>query len=392
MDDISSKFSEYTKKSIKNFGVGSIVSANKIKSLDIPRISSGIYTLDKALGGGWPVGRFSMVYGPESSGKTSLFLRAVANAQRTCANCGRKAKLSKKRIKTVDPNTGNFGEEVDTWFISDCECGSPRNYSIAWIDQEGVWTSEWAESLGVFIERLIISRPQYAEQSVDIIESLMYDKVADIIVIDSLAAFSSLNEIEQAAGKATQGEAARILNRAFRKWTSAFHALWREKISNKEENIIIPSVWMINQVRQKIGVMFGNPEVKPGGLGQGFVTSVEVRTSGGKNNSDYKIEDDEPSYVKLKYQCKKNKTAPAMMKGEYIIAVRDTEKHKKGDIIDYIDVFNDAVKYGIVEQISTRKFEFDEQVYSSRASLLDFWASETEVYDDVKDRLREIFF
>lgn len=389
MTNDGKKLSDYAKKSIKAFGEGAIITANKMNSLDIPRISSGVYPLDKALGGGWPVGRFSMIYGPESSGKTSLFLRGAASAQRTCANCNKIGTLNQCTIPNVDFSNGSIDGEIDTWLITECECGNPQNYSVAWIDQEGVWDGKWAEILGVFTERLILSRPQFAEQAVDIIESLIYDKIADIIIIDSLAAFSSQAEIQNATGDASIGEGARILNRAFRKWTSAIHASWREKIT-KDENIIVPTIWMTNQVRQKVGVLFGNPEVRPGGLGQGFVTSVEVRTSGGKSAKDYKQEDDDSVDVKLKFQCKKNKTAPAMKKGEYRMVVRDTEIFSVGEVIDYDDVFNDALRHGIIEQISTRKFSFNGHEYSSKKSLKEEWVRDKDLYREVKSELLKL--
>lgn len=211
-----------TLRSIKTkFGDDSIMTLDETKKVDIAVISSGSIGLDDALGiGGYPRGRILEIYGPESSGKTTLALHAIAEAQKTGGIC-------------------------------------------AFIDAEHAMDPEYARNLGVKLDELLISQPDNGEQALEIVESLVRTGKIDVIVIDSVAALTPRDEIEGEMGAHHVGKQARLMSQALRKLTG---------IVAKSTTVII----FINQIRMQVGVMFGNPETTPGGKALKFYTSVRL--------------------------------------------------------------------------------------------------------------------
>ncbi len=211
-----------TLRSIKTkFGDDSIMTLDETKKVDIEVISTGSIGLDDALGiGGYPRGRIIEIYGPESSGKTTLALHAIAEAQKAGGIC-------------------------------------------AFIDAEHAMDPEYAKNLGVKLEELLISQPDNGEQALEIVESLVRTGKISVIVIDSVAALTPRDEIEGEMGAHHVGKQARLMSQALRKLTS---------IVAKSTTVII----FINQIRMQIGVMFGNPETTPGGKALKFYTSVRL--------------------------------------------------------------------------------------------------------------------
>ena len=211
-----------TLRSIKTkFGDDSIMTLDETKKVDIAVISSGSIGLDDALGiGGYPRGRILEIYGPESSGKTTLALHAIAEAQKNGGIC-------------------------------------------AFIDAEHAMDPEYARNLGVKLEELLISQPDNGEQALEIVESLVRTGKLDVIVIDSVAALTPRDEIEGEMGAHHVGKQARLMSQALRKLTG---------IVAKSTTVII----FINQIRMQVGVMFGNPETTPGGKALKFYTSVRL--------------------------------------------------------------------------------------------------------------------
>lgn len=209
-------------QSIKTkFGDEAIMMLGERPKVNIDAIPSGSIGLDYALGiGGYPRGRIIEIYGPESSGKTTLSLHAIAEAQRAGGVC-------------------------------------------AFIDAEHALDPEYAGRLGVKIEDLLISQPDNGEQALEIVESLVRTGKLDIIVIDSVAALTPRDEIEGEMGQQHVGKQARLMSQALRKLTS---------IVSKSKTVVI----FINQIRMQIGVMFGNPETTPGGKALKFYTSVRL--------------------------------------------------------------------------------------------------------------------
>ena len=205
----------------KDFGKGSIMRMNSTEVNDIPVIPTGSITLDMALGvGGYPKGRVVEIYGPESSGKTTLAIHAIAEAQKA----------------------GGIA---------------------AFIDAEHAFDSFYAQKLGVDVDNLLISQPDNGEQALEIADSLIRSSAIDIIVIDSVAALTPKAEIEGEMGDSKMGLQARLMSQALRKLTSSI---------SKTKTVCI----FINQLREKVGVVYGNPEVTTGGRALKFYASVRI--------------------------------------------------------------------------------------------------------------------
>ncbi|HDT11561.1 MAG TPA: recombinase RecA [bacterium] len=205
----------------KQYGKGSIMILGEENIVNIPAISSGALSLDIAMGiGGYPRGRIVEIYGPESSGKTTLALHAIAEAQKTGG-------------------------------------------AAAFIDAEHAFDINYARRLGIQIESLVVSQPDYAEQALEIAETLVRSNAVDVVVIDSVAALVPRSEIEGEMGDSQMGVQARLMSQALRKLTAAV---------SKSKTCLI----FINQLRSKIGVMFGNPETTTGGNALKFYSSLRL--------------------------------------------------------------------------------------------------------------------
>jgi recombination protein RecA len=269
----------------KQFGKGSIMKMSDRPQVSIEAIPTGALSLDIALGiGGVPKGRIIEIYGPESSGKTTLALHIVAEAQK-------------------------------------------MGGTAAYIDAEHALDPSYAKSIGVDVENMFISQPDYGEQALEITETLVRSGAVDIIVIDSVAALTPKSEIEGDMGDSQMGVQARLMSQALRKLTA---------IANKAQTTII----FLNQIRMKIGVMFGNPETTTGGNALKFYASVrmEIRKS-------EKITDKEGKVVGnvAKVKVVKNKVAPPFTETEFdIIYPMGIDK--------YSSLLSAAVDHGIVQK------------------------------------------
>lgn len=268
----------------KQFGAGAIMKMGQRDSLNIEAISTGSIALDTALGvGGVPRGRIIEIFGPESSGKTSLALSIVAQAQK-------------------------------------------KGGLAAFVDAEHAFDPEYAKKLGVNVDDLLISQPDTGEQALEITETLIRSNALDVIVIDSVAALVPRAEIEGEMGDSVMGVQARLMSQALRKITGA--------VSKSKTAVIF-----INQIRMKIGVMFGNPETTSGGMALKFYSSVrmDVRRIGQVKRGDEVV----GNLVRVKVV--KNKVAPPFKVAEFEM-LYDSGICRSGEVIDM------GVKYGLINK------------------------------------------
>ncbi|NOU16471.1 MAG: recombinase RecA [Bacteroidales bacterium] len=307
----------------KDFGKGSIMKMGDKAISDIPSISSGSIALDIALGiGGYPRGRVVEIFGPESSGKTTLAIHAIAEAQKL----------------------GGIA---------------------AIIDAEHAFDRTYAEKLGVDVETLLISQPDNGEQALEIADNLIRSGAIDIIVIDSVAALTPKAEIEGEMGDSKMGLQARLMSQALRKLTGTI---------SKTNTCCV----FINQLRDKIGVMFGNPETTTGGNALKFYATVRVDIR--KLNQ---IKDgDESTGNRVRVKIVKNKLAPPFKKAEFDLVYGEGIS-KTGEIIDL------GVELNIVKK-SGSWFSYGEtRLGQGRDAVRQLLIDNVELSDELEKKIRE---
>ena len=273
----------------KSFGKGSIMRLGDQEVAKIETVSSGAISLDLALGGGYPKGRIVEVYGPESSGKTTLCLHATAEFQKAGG-------------------------------------------TVAFVDAEHALDPEYAAKLGVDTENLLLSQPDSGEQALEIVEALVRSGAVDLIVVDSVAALTPRAEIEGKMGDSQMGLQARLMSQALRKLTA---------VASKMGTTII----FINQIRMKIGVMFGNPETTTGGNALKFYSSVRVEVRKGKKIESGTGDDKEANGNQVKIKIVKNKVAPPFKTAVLDIMFNEGFS-KMGDLLDTAEKMGVAEKSG----------------------------------------------
>ena len=309
----------------KQFGKGSVMKLGEFKAMEIEAIPTGALSLDIALGiGGVPRGRIIEVFGPESSGKTTLALHVIAEAQKT-------------------------GGEA------------------AFIDAEHALDPVYAKKLGVDIDNLIVSQPDTGEQALEITESLIRSGALDVIVVDSVAALVPKAEIDGDMGDSHMGLQARLMSQALRKLAGAI---------NKTKTVLI----FINQLREKIGVMFGNPETTTGGRALKFYASVRLDIRKIENIK----QDGEVKGNRVRVKVIKNKVAPPFREAEFDIVYGEGIS-KAGNILDM------AVNMDIIEK-SGSWFSYDgNRIGQGRENVKKYLKENPEILADVEQKVRANF-
>lgn len=309
----------------KQFGKGAVMKLGEAAHMSIDTISTGALGLDIALGvGGLPRGRIIEIYGPESSGKTTVALHVIAEAQKA-------------------------GGEA------------------AFIDAEHALDPVYAKALGVNIENLIVSQPDTGEQALEIAEALVRSGAIDVIVIDSVAALVPKAEIDGEMGDSHIGLQARLMSQALRKLSG---------VISKSRTVAI----FINQLREKVGVMFGNPEVTPGGRALKFYSSVRLDV----RRVETLKEAGEPIGNRTKVKIVKNKVAPPFKEAEFDIIYGEGIS-KEGNILDV------AVQLDIVKKSGAWFSYNDQRLGQGRENVKKFIKENPEIYHEIESRIRAQF-
>ena len=309
----------------KQFGKGSVMKLGEFKAMEIEAIPTGSLSLDIALGiGGVPRGRIIEVYGPESSGKTTLALHVVAEAQK-------------------------MGGEA------------------AFIDAEHALDPVYAKKLGVDIDNLIVSQPDTGEQALEITESLVRSGALDVIVVDSVAALVPKAEIDGDMGDSHMGLQARLMSQALRKLAGAL---------NKTKTVLI----FINQLREKIGVMFGNPETTTGGRALKFYASVRMDIRKIENIK----QDGEIKGSRARVKVIKNKVAPPFREAEFDIMYGEGIS-KEGNVLDM------AVNLDIIEKAGSWFSYNGEKIGQGRENVKKYLRENPDILEEVENKVRDNF-
>ena len=309
----------------KQFGKGSVMKLGEFKAMEVEAIPTGALSLDMALGiGGVPRGRIIEVFGPESSGKTTLALHIVAEAQK-------------------------MGGDA------------------AFIDAEHALDPVYAKKLGVDIDNLIVSQPDTGEQALEITESLVRSGALDVIVVDSVAALVPKAEIDGDMGDSHMGLQARLMSQALRKLTGAL---------NKTKTVLI----FINQLREKIGVMFGNPETTTGGRALKFYASVRLDIRKIENIK----QDGEVKGNRVRVKVIKNKVAPPFREAEFDVVYGEGIS-KAGNILDM------AVNLDIIEKSGSWFSYNGERIGQGRENVKRYLKENPKLVEEVESKVRANF-
>ncbi len=310
----------------KNFGKGAVMKMGDQEQVKIETVSSGSISIDLALGGGYPKGRIIEIYGPESSGKTTLTLHAAAEFQKAGG-------------------------------------------TVAFVDAEHALDPEYARKVGVNTDELLLSQPDSGEQALDITEALVRSGGVDLIIVDSVAALTPRAEIEGEMGDSHMGLQARLMSQALRKLTAT---------ANKMGTTII----FINQIRMKIGVMFGSPETTTGGNALKFYASVRVEVrKGGKmevGTGDAK----EAFGNEAKVKIVKNKVAPPF-KTAVVDIVFNEGISKMGDLLDT------GVRLEIITKSGAFYSYLDTKLGQGKAKAVDFLKANPDLATEIEGLVRE---
>ena len=307
----------------KQFGKGAIMRLGDNQAMDIEAISTGSLTIDIALGiGGLPCGRVVEIYGPESSGKTTLTLQVIAEAQRKGKTC-------------------------------------------AFVDAEHALDPVYAEKLGVNIDELLVSQPDTGEQALEICDMLVRSGAVDVVIVDSVAALTPKAEIEGDMGDSHVGLQARLMSQALRKLTANI----------KRSNTLCI---FINQIRMKIGVMFGNPETTTGGNALKFYSSVrlDIRRIGAVKEGDEVVGNE------TRVKVVKNKVAPPFKQAEFMIRYGEGIS-KEAELIDL------GVKQKLVDKAGAWYSYNGDRIGQGKANVMKFLKENPEIANEIETKIRQ---
>lgn len=313
----------------KNFGSGAVMKMGEIGKTPIETISTGSISLDVALGGGIPRGRIVEIFGPESSGKTTLSLHILAQAQK-------------------------------------------KGGTVAFIDAEHALDPEYAKRIGVNIDELILSQPDSGEQALEIVETLVRSNGLDVLVVDSVAALTPRAEIDGEMGDSHMGLQARLMSQALRKLTAV--------VSKTNTTVIF-----LNQLRMKIGVMFGNPETTTGGQALKFYSSVRMDIRAIGKIEDASDTEKEMVGNRVKVKIIKNKMAPPFKIAEFDIMYNKGISFE-GDLLDV------ATKYNITRKAGAFYSYGDTKLGQGRENAKNFLAEDEKMTKQIEKDVKTLLY
>jgi len=317
-------------ESIGNFG-GHLI--------DSTRVPTGMFELDLALAGGFPRGKCTIIYGPESSGKTNIVLLAIAQHQR------------------IWPDKTNI-----------------------FFDVENSFDPTWARKMGVDVSKLIVIRPSYAEQLVDMAESLLYTEDCGIVAIDSLAALITTQESDSSAEKANVGGSGLVTGKLVRKTTKA--------LGEAEKEGRQPTLIYINQIRHKIGVMFGNPETQPGGNAPQYQAALRLRVYG-KNITDPKISSVMPVAKEVTFVVNKHKCPILSAAGKFTMVTLPHGGLKVGQCDDYSTIAEYLKSFGMFEKHEKKGWVIVGDHYDTQAAFKERFYSDDAFASEIRQAIIE---
>jgi RecA/RadA recombinase len=395
------KLVSFAKAAKKKYG--GVVGRADTTPTDDRRLPSGSIRLDYGLGGGYRVGWITSLYGEKSGGKTTTAIRALTIAQNYCRNCLRPV----SDVVAVPPSKDELKEDPEARWSAEgtCDCyatglyrpedppkkdskekekdykervakwraklkkNSYEEFVCAWIDPEGTFAKDYAASIGLDNRRVMYVRPESAEEGIDIMHALICTVEVDMMAVDSIAQLVPLLELSASTEEWQQGLQARLVNKAVRKLVSGSSMVARNRRS-------ITQIW-INQTREKIGKLFGDPTVKPGGKGQEFAVCAEIKF--GKNTIEsveeqYGSEKEKliiPVKETFNFTVTKNKTqGTSTVTGFYSQSMRDSAAGPKGRIMEEDDVFKLTMHYLVEEQKGKGKYVLAGKEYPTQKAIM----------------------
>ena len=313
----------------KSFGKGAIMKMGEATVDPLETISTGSMSLDVALGGGIPRGRIVEIYGPESSGKTTLSLHVLAEAQK-------------------------------------------KGGSVAFIDAEHALDPEYARKIGVNVDELILSQPDSGEQALEIVETLVRSNALDVIVVDSVAALTPRAEIDGDMGDSHMGLQARLMSQALRKLTA---------VTSKSKTTVI----FLNQLRMKIGIMFGNPETTTGGQALKFYSSIRMDIRSIGKIEEASTLDKEQIGIRVKVKIVKNKMAAPFKIAEFDVLYNKGISFE-GDLLDL------AAKYNVVRKAGAFYSYKETKLGQGRESVKAFMQENAKITKEIEKDVKTLAF
>ena len=430
--DVVGKYDDIIKKVNAQYKGKYAAVASDVTAFKMERIPTGILAVDAITYGGIPKGRISIFWGEWSAGKTFTSFKTVARTQRTCKKClsfmaheaseknivdiatgevllcGAAAVEAAEKVDRLDELTEmkgalGDGEELSEddarelkslrgWHtkspLKDKEiqvteekrllcprCGNNESLTAVWTAIED-FEPDFARMCGVDLDNLLVVKSEYAEQAIDISADVLRSGQCDLLVIDSVAMLTPAKEIEESAEKWQQGLMARLMNKALRRWASG-----QTVVEIESETGSKPTLLLINQVRDKIGVMYGDPSTMPGGKGQRFANSLVLRFRGGKKT---KLEDTKETVNQLVHvKVDKSKVCPPDENADFVIWLREHQGNIPGTTSEPKIVMESALKEGIIDRQKSG-YEFAGQKFTSQKAILALLTEDEMLLDSTR--------